>query len=334
MRRTWIVTVPAGMCVTVERPSTADSVPHVVPTVCTPPSFTSQPASQSITKGNSATLSVTAAGSGPFTYQWYEGTSGTTTTPVGTNSNSLTVSPAATKSYWVRVTSGCNGGVINSNTATITVTIPPIARRQFVGVTSQSQTSITATWTQATQAGNLLVAVVSASDVGLIGTITPPSGWTLATSYEWNNIKTAIYYIANNAGGRTSERFTFVHFPDSSLQLAEYTGAMTLAPLDKTAFNGDSFATSGTISTGNTTTTAQAKELVVTAMTMYAQTSFTAPTNSFVKLDERQIGWNLTTAYFERVTTAAGAYGHSASVSQSNQWLGLAATFKSSDTSN
>jgi formylglycine-generating enzyme required for sulfatase activity len=81
--------------------------------------ITSHPASQSIASGASATLSVTASGSG-LTYQWYQGASGTTTTPVGTNSSSFTT-PAltTTTSYWVRVTNTASS--VNSNTATVTV---------------------------------------------------------------------------------------------------------------------------------------------------------------------------------------------------------------------
>ena len=68
---------------------------------------------------------VTATTSGgTLSYQWYEGASGTTTTPVGTNSPTFTT-PAltATKSYWVRVSNEC--GNVASNAATVTVCIPP-----------------------------------------------------------------------------------------------------------------------------------------------------------------------------------------------------------------
>jgi hypothetical protein len=145
----------------------ADTSPALVKaTVFVPVGIATQPASTTINSGQSATLSVVAAGSGPFSYQWYDGTSGVTTTPVGTNSSSFTT-PAlsATKSYWVRVTSTCNGTAgVNSNTATVTVQPPQITRRQAAFALAQSQTGITATWTQPTQAGTLLVAVIS-SDV-------------------------------------------------------------------------------------------------------------------------------------------------------------------------
>jgi hypothetical protein len=91
---------------------------------CTPPSISVQPAaSTTITAGQSTTLSVGAAGTG-LTYQWYIGTSGTTTTPApnGTT-NQLTVSPSVRTSYWVRVTGQCPSPA-DSRTATVTVNQP------------------------------------------------------------------------------------------------------------------------------------------------------------------------------------------------------------------
>jgi hypothetical protein len=91
---------------------------------CTAPSISVQPTSRTITSGNSTTLTVTAAGTTPFSYQWYTGTSGNTSNPIsGATSSSLTVAPTSTTSYWVRVTNAC--GTVNSATATVTVNQPP-----------------------------------------------------------------------------------------------------------------------------------------------------------------------------------------------------------------
>jgi hypothetical protein len=92
----------------------------------TAPSITTQPASQSIYTNQTATLTVAASGTAPLSYQWYQGNSGDTSTPVGTNSPSFTTpSLTATTGYWVRVSN--SAGSADSNTATITVTEPPIA---------------------------------------------------------------------------------------------------------------------------------------------------------------------------------------------------------------
>jgi hypothetical protein len=86
---------------------------------CVQPLITLQPQSKSINEGESATLNVTATGT-TLTYQWFEGASGNTSKPVGTNSSSFnTGTLTATKSYWVRITNSCGG--TNSNAATVTV---------------------------------------------------------------------------------------------------------------------------------------------------------------------------------------------------------------------
>lgn len=100
------------------------------PPPCTAPAITTQPQSRSVTSGTTVTLTVAATGSTPLTYQWYAGVSGVTTSPVGTNSPSLTVTPSVTTSYWVRVSNSC--GAVNSNTAVITVS-PAGKRGDFNG---------------------------------------------------------------------------------------------------------------------------------------------------------------------------------------------------------
>lgn len=85
-----------------------------------PPTITSQPADVTITEGSSTVLSVTASGSAPLTYQWYEGLSGDTSTPIGgATSSTYTASPIVTQPYWVQVTNA--HGTADSNTATVTV---------------------------------------------------------------------------------------------------------------------------------------------------------------------------------------------------------------------
>ncbi len=91
---------------------------------CTPPSITSQPQPRTVNFGTSATLTVTASGTAPLSYQWYRGSPGTTTSPVaGATSSSVTVTPGVTTSFWVRVTNSC--GTANSAAATVTVIPAP-----------------------------------------------------------------------------------------------------------------------------------------------------------------------------------------------------------------
>ena len=88
---------------------------------CAQAGITTHPANKSIQGGQTASLSVVASGTAPFTYQWYQGASPNTASPIGgaTSSSYTTPALAATTSYWVRVSNAC--GNANSNTATVTV---------------------------------------------------------------------------------------------------------------------------------------------------------------------------------------------------------------------
>jgi hypothetical protein len=85
------------------------------------PSITTQPASQTIAAGAHATLSVTDSGCVPSSYQWYQGDSGGTASPIGaaTASNYVTPPLDGQTNYWVSV-SNPNGSTFSS-TANISV---------------------------------------------------------------------------------------------------------------------------------------------------------------------------------------------------------------------
>jgi probable HAF family extracellular repeat protein len=76
-----------------------------------------------ISIGQSATLSVNPSGIGPFTYQWFQGSSGDTSMPIAgaTESSYTTPALAASANYWVQVTAGS----VSETSATITVTVAP-----------------------------------------------------------------------------------------------------------------------------------------------------------------------------------------------------------------
>ena len=105
------------------------------------PTITTSPANQVVTPGQTATMSVVATGTAPLAYQWYAGTSGTTTTPIAGATASTYTTPAltTTTSYWVRVSNA--SGTANSATATITVATGTSATAAFVGTDTTTQGS-------------------------------------------------------------------------------------------------------------------------------------------------------------------------------------------------
>ena len=97
---------------------TSDAATLTVKAVTVKPSITTQPKSQTVNEGNSATFSVTATGTAPLSYQWYKGSSKIS----GATSASYTISSAKTSdagSYTVVVSN--TAGSVTSSTVTLTV---------------------------------------------------------------------------------------------------------------------------------------------------------------------------------------------------------------------
>ena len=95
-------------------------------TTCVGPQITSQPQSQTIQLGQTATISLSASGTAPLLYTWYAGFTGDTSRPfAGLNTPIITWSPNVTSSTWSRVSNDC--GSATSVTATLTVQAPPSA---------------------------------------------------------------------------------------------------------------------------------------------------------------------------------------------------------------
>lgn len=100
--------------------STKNSAAAAVNVCTVRPSIVTAPLSQTIAKGTSATLSVTASGVGPFVYEWYQGAVGDTTRRVGSAQTYRTPLLTVSTSYWVRVRNAC-GYKSSERAALITV---------------------------------------------------------------------------------------------------------------------------------------------------------------------------------------------------------------------
>lgn len=113
-----------------------------------PPTITVQPAGDGYDGITAVTLEVTATGDAPLTYQWYEGESGDTSTPIeGATGASYEAAPQTETSYWCRVSNGVNPPA-DSDTATVTLDPPVITGQpsngEYDGVTPVTLT-VTAT---------------------------------------------------------------------------------------------------------------------------------------------------------------------------------------------
>jgi hypothetical protein len=117
----------------------------------TPASISTNPVSTTINSGRTATLTVVAAGTAPFTYQWYQGPLNNMTSPVGTSSSYTTVPLSINTSYWVKVTNAANPAGAISTLATVTVNQPAAITSSPTSVTinagETTQLSVTASGT-------------------------------------------------------------------------------------------------------------------------------------------------------------------------------------------
>lgn len=165
-------------------------------TECAPASITSQPLSQTVLYGSSATLSVGAGGSQPVWYQWYEGSSRIE----GAEQASYTT-PALTEpgSYSVRVANSCGGA--DSAVATVSV---KLAAPSGLLATHAGSGQITVSWTGSPWADHYeLERKSGGSPFGRISDVS-------ATSYSDSGLAPGTTYVyrvraVDPAGGKASD---------------------------------------------------------------------------------------------------------------------------------
>jgi Pectate lyase superfamily protein/Abnormal spindle-like microcephaly-assoc'd, ASPM-SPD-2-Hydin/Purple acid Phosphatase, N-terminal domain/Immunoglobulin domain len=165
------------------------------------PSITTQPASQSVTTGQTASFNVAATGTSPLAYQWQK--------------NSVAISGATSSSYTTPVTTSSDNGaqftVVISNTvgnvtssaATLTVTVAPVAPSIATQPASQTVT--------AGQTASFSVAATGTAPLNYqwqknsvaIGGATSSSYTTPVTTSSDNGAQFSVV-VSNTAGSITS----------------------------------------------------------------------------------------------------------------------------------
>ena len=174
-------------------------------------------------------------------------------------------------------------------------------------------------------AGTLLVATINCDPTP--NKATPPAGWLTAASVsQAGEGRNEIFYYPNNPGGITTQ--TFSTNPASikgNVQMTEWSGVATAAPLDQTGTQAVGVATpTTTISTAGAT--AQANELVITdnGFRIAAGQTYTPGVGWNSLINDAVTGFG--SEY--RLDLPAAIASETVTTTQASLWANAVATFK------
>jgi len=147
------------------------------------------------------------SGTGPFSYQWYSGGSGNTSTPVSGGTSVTVTTPAltATSSFWVRVANAY--GAADSAAATVTVAADP----SFAAMEDQVLTLVN----QRRAAG----ATCGGTPYPAVGPLTMDANLRAAARGHSQDMATQNFFSHTSLDGRTF---------DTRIRNAGYSGAFPL----------------------------------------------------------------------------------------------------------
>lgn len=206
-------------------------------TVNSAPTITTQPASQTVVLGNSATFSVTATGTGTLSYQWYKGGVGSGTAISGATSATYTIAQttsASAGSYYVAVTNSV--GTTYSAAATLTLQEPFAAYLAAYGLTGVDP----ATDADGDNVSNLVEFVLGGNPTASDPTILPTSSYTASGG---TNYLSYFFYSAANLGSVA----VAVEYSTDLLTWTTATNRASGVTVVTTAYNSSYNATTVTI---------------------------------------------------------------------------------------
>ena len=223
----------------------------------------------------------------------------------------------------------------NNDVGSEAITPGTVARVQSAAGSVGSSAATSFTVTVATPANsNTLIAVISTrgTSTGRVSSVTQTGAtWTRASqAANTNGTTTEIWYAPGVSGAGTTVTITLASSLFASAVVAEYSGVLTVGPLDQTA---NSTGSSTAAATGTTPTTTETGELWIGGIGLVSS-SYTlgTPSNSFTAFTNSAStsgtsGNNARVYALEKIVTTTGTAASGGTVSTSSQWSGAIATF-------
>src|SRR5467141_628725 len=174
-------------------------------TVNVPPSITAQPASQTLTAGQTATFSVTATGTSPLLYQWQKNGA-----PIGGATSASYTTPTTTSSdnsaqFIVAVSN--SAGSVNSNAAILTVNATPVAPAITTQPISQTVTAGQTATFSVTASGTAPLNYQWLKNGGVVSS-GPSASYTTPATIATDTGAQFTVAVSNSAGSATSSAAT------------------------------------------------------------------------------------------------------------------------------
>ena len=175
--------------------ATSATVTLTVTATETAPSITQQPASIAVTAGQSATFTVTATGTAPLTYRWFMNGS-----PVGTNSNSYTISQTTVAQTDAQIYVTVTNVVNTATSRTVTLTVNAV---QAITVNVLTYHNDVARTGQNLSESTLTTANVNSMNFGLVGNLSVDAGVDAEPLYVSNltlagGVHNVVYVVTEN----------------------------------------------------------------------------------------------------------------------------------------
>lgn len=200
----------------------------------------------------------------------------------------------------------------------------PATYVQSVSATNFAATSVELVFVSNNTAGDLLVVgAVVATGITVTGiTDTRSNTWVKIDSVDSGSVNVELWYVKNCAAGANTVTVSYSGAGGSiAAAAAEYSSIDTASPLDQKA----KASGSGTAAdSGATPATTRSNELIVAVVGSSAAVTFTAGAS----FTEREDTNNVESVTIEdRVVTSTGTYSGTATLSASNPWGAIVATF-------